>query len=220
MGRREIVIYYIVIYYIVQQITLHKNKVFQMTTIPSRAVTFQLRTIFDDHDGVIFTWWWSSGRSSSSAADRSYDSASGGGANWRSAWNFVRINRSKSSCDRRIHISHASTGWVWICNHDHIADTWDRVPRPSRNLRVATFEEVPAERSSRLHLEKYEDDSRVSHEFILLRPWSPDASLDDRDPTRRFSAITKISKLFFVRREGTCGRIKNRKTGMNRKRDS
>lgn len=47
--------YYTVIYYIVQQVTLHEDKVFQVTMIPSGTVTFQLRTIFDDNDSVIFT---------------------------------------------------------------------------------------------------------------------------------------------------------------------
>lgn len=146
----------------------------------------------------MFFIWQSSECIAFSAVDRSCDFASDDGVNWRSAWNCVHIGRNRSSCDRRIRISHASTGWAWTCNHGHIADTWERVPRPSRNLHVATFEAVPVEsRSSKLDLEEYEDDSCVSHEFILLRPWSPDASLDDRDLTRRYFAIIGSFEFFF-----------------------
>lgn len=190
-------------------------------TIPSGPVMFQLRTIFDDSHAVILIWR-SFERTASSAVDRNYDSALGDGANWRFAWNCVRIDRSRSSYDRRTRILRASTGWAWTCNHGRIADTWVRDPRPLCKLRVAISETVPAEWSSRPYLEEYEDDSCVSRKFILSWPWSPDASLDDRELTWRYFAITKISKFFLSTRRNmrTDKRSENRDTSEPRFVDS
>lgn len=146
-----------------------------MNSIRSRGDDFypeQLRVSRADdlrmkRDSEVFIWR-SFGYTASSAADKSCGSASGDGADWRSAWNCVHIAHSKSSCGRHTRTSNASTDWAWPCNPGHIADTWERDPRPSDNLRVVTSGAVPLEWLSRPYLEEDEDDSRVSRELTLL----------------------------------------------------